>query len=108
MCSSDLFGLPPYDLPYRPTLRPSRMLTDDEKYIVAEFVYDEGRGRGSLLSLALTSTAFMDICLRRLWRDIPNLHLLDWLFSGEEGNTWLRGIFKNQEVRMLSIPYECI
>lgn len=82
---------------------PFAWLIDDLKKIVLDLVYDEGRGRASLLSVALSSKASTHVSLERLWKEIPHLPLLDKSFRTEAGREWLQRILDGEEVRPVLI-----
>ncbi|KIP05899.1 hypothetical protein PHLGIDRAFT_517210, partial [Phlebiopsis gigantea 11061_1 CR5-6] len=88
---SSVLSLPP-DRP------PAVALDLDVLEVILDFVQGDGPfdfchpERRTVLALALTNKAYTYTCLARLWRNIPNLWVLDRVLDTEHGKAWLEEI----------------
>lgn len=79
---------------------------DEIVRVMLDFVYDNGRGKKSVLSLALTTTYLKQPSLERLWRELDSLDpLARVLLTSKETQTSCFADKAADQVRLLKVHY---
>ena len=106
--SATIIGVPP---PVPPVA--GKALNLDVLEVILDFVQGDDPfdfchpNRKTVLALALTNKAYTYTCLARLWRNIPNLKVLNRLFETEHGKVWFEEIVYGSRVSHSSQSVFC-
>ena len=106
--SATIIGVPP---PVPPVT--GKTLNLDVLEVILDFVQGDGPfdychpNRQTVLALALTHKAYTYTCLARLWKNIPDLQVLNQLFETEHGKMWFEEIVYGSRVSYSSQSIFC-